>query len=117
LRQSLEKERDAMSHPCKPAKPDVTLTEGRDGYCVAVNLNGLSQQDVAIAVHGRLLTIEGAQSLHPSEDRDDSGNSYAGGFLYCIGLPVDADGSAHRATWNADALTITFDRFVYRRAA
>ena len=88
---------------------DVMRTEEPDEIHVIVDLAGVDPEDVQIVVNERALVIAGQRRrLHP-----DSRLSFHlleiehGPFERRIGLPVDVDPDAARATYDRGLLTVT----------
>ncbi len=94
---------------------DVCFTETDTGYCLTVDLHGLTQAEIKVSAYGQFLVIEGIGQTHASEDRDDGVSPSS--LRNAVGLPTDADW--RRLTWGVSngLLVVTVDAFAYLDAA
>ncbi|KQX20047.1 MULTISPECIES: Hsp20/alpha crystallin family protein [unclassified Sphingomonas] len=87
----------------------LELTEGKQEYRLSVELPGLSQDDVDIAVADGILTISGEKK----EEKEHKENGYLmserryGSFRREISLPGDVDPDAIKAKFKDGVLSVT----------
>lgn len=89
--------------------PRMDVTERDDRYDISVEVPGMDEKDVAVKVHGDMLTISGEKK---TERTDDTGATHLtersyGSFARSIRLPDDADAETIKADYAKGVLTIS----------
>lgn len=98
-------------------RPQVDVSGNEKQYEVALDVPGLSDNDLSIEVNGDVLTISG-QKEERNEQKDKQfyrvERSY-GAFQRTLSLPADADASAIQANLKEGVLTLTIPRLATKQ--
>ncbi|HLO75540.1 MAG TPA: Hsp20/alpha crystallin family protein [Magnetospirillum sp.] len=89
--------------------PRMDVAECGDRYDISVELPGMDEKDVAVKVHGDVLTISGEKKAERTEDKGATHlteRSY-GSFTRSVRLPDDADAESIKADYAKGVLTIS----------
>lgn len=102
----------AMSPAALFGQPACDLRESDKAYYIAVELPGMTRDDIDLQVRDNLLTLSGAKS----EERDEGGAAYRlserrfGRFERSFPIPPDVDAKAIDAGFKDGVLKITLPR-------
>jgi HSP20 family protein len=89
--------------------PHMDVKECANHYAISVELPGMAEKDVAVKVHGGLLTITGEKKAERSEESGEmhlTERSY-GAFTRSVRLPENADADSIKADYDKGVLTVT----------
>jgi HSP20 family protein len=92
--------------------PSTDASESGDGYEVSIELPGMDDEDVEVAVEGSVLVISGEKR----DEREEKKRNYYllersyGAFRRAFSLPDDVDKNHIRARFSKGVLNITMPR-------
>jgi HSP20 family protein len=92
--------------------PAAEASSGDDAYRIAMELPGVAEDDIQLAVDGGVVTIKGEKKTEREEKGDTwyfSERQY-GAFSRSFRLPDDADGEAIKAELADGVLTVSVPR-------
>jgi HSP20 family protein len=92
--------------------PSMDISETKDSLVVKVEVPGMDQKDIRIALQENLLTITGEkrQEKEEKEERYHRVERSYGAFTRGVRLPVAVDGSRVVATFKNGLLTVTLPK-------
>jgi HSP20 family protein len=92
--------------------PSMDISETKDSLVVKVEVPGMDQKDIRIALQENLLTITGEkrQEKEEKEERYHRVERSYGAFTRGVRLPVGVDGSKVAATFKNGLLTVTLPK-------
>jgi len=92
--------------------PSMDISETKDSLVVKVEVPGMDQKDIRIALQENLLTITGekTQEKDEKEERYHRVERSYGAFTRGVRLPVGVDGSKVVATFKNGLLTVTLPK-------
>lgn len=92
--------------------PSMDISETKDSLVVKVEVPGMDQKDIRIALQENLLTITGekVQEKDEKEERYHRVERSYGAFTRGVRLPVGVDGSKVVATFKNGLLTVTLPK-------
>ena len=94
--------------------PTADILEKDDAYQVVAEVPGLSEDDIHLALQGKVLTISGEKKVH---DRDECDGVHLvervfGKFSRSFTLPSDVDPDGVDATFSCGVLTVSLPKAV-----
>jgi HSP20 family protein len=92
--------------------PSMDISETKDSLVAKVEVPGMEEKDIQVALQENLLTIKG-EKKHEKEEKDEHFHrverSY-GAFTRSVRLPVAVDASKVTATFKNGLLTVTLPK-------
>jgi HSP20 family protein len=89
--------------------PSIDVSETESELKIEVDLPGVEEKDVDLAISDNVLTIKGEKKAEKEEKKKDYHlveRSY-GSFARSIGLPFEADSDKVKASFSKGVLTVT----------
>lgn len=86
--------------------PSVEVKENGKTYTVNVELPGLDEKDVKVAIEDDLLSITGEKKVEHTDDKTHYSERSYGSFTRSFSLPADADRNAITAKFAKGVLTL-----------
>ena len=94
------------------AVPAVDVVEKDDAFVVSAELPGLEEKDIAVEVHGNVVSLKGEKKSEHDERKAGwhwSERSY-GSFRRVVELPVEVEADKASASFKNGVLTITLPK-------
>jgi len=86
--------------------PKVEVKENGSHYTVAIELPGLDQKDVKVALEGDVLTVSGEKHVERADEKTHYSERSYGSFTRAFTLPSDADRGGISARFAKGVLTL-----------
>ena len=92
--------------------PAWDIRESQDDYTFAMDVPGISKDDLVITVAENVLSVKGSRNSDSEENKDSFHRveRWSGAFERSVCLPKDADGEAVEAHYADGVLTVTVNK-------